>query len=132
MKRILIAAAELETARITSHVLEADFALAICTSVAEARPLLSRNIDMVMCGIHFDEGRMFDLLRYAKADPDIKSIPFLCINSTDGLSPAIVQSVEIASKALGADGFVELYEWRNKLGDKQAFEKLRALIDSLT
>lgn len=110
--------------------LEGYIDVTVCTSMEEAQSTLSKGVDLVICGLHFDEGRMLDFLRFAKANPDTRPIPFICIKSTeDMLSPVMLQSVEIASKALGATRFVDLYEWRTTLGDEQAFHKLRDCID---
>jgi CheY-like chemotaxis protein len=131
MKKLLIAGAP-ESAALTAHALSGCFDLAVANSMAQARQALSENIDVILCGLHFDEGKMFDFLREVKSAPGTRSIPFLCIKSTDGvLSPAIVQSIEIASRTMGADGFVELFEWNMKFGEGQAHEKLRRLIDEL-
>lgn len=130
-KKVLVAAAP-ESAQKVREALEGHFILKVTSSLQEARTLLNEGPDLVLCGLHFDEGKMFDLLRYAKADPKTKSIPFLCVKSTEGvLSPTIFEGIEIASKALGADGFVELYDWKTKLGDEAAYDKLRRLVDRL-
>lgn len=131
LKRLLVAAAP-ESILAVSRALESHFTLIGAGSVAEAQSRVVQGIDLILCGLHFDEGRMFDLLRYVKANPATKSIPFLCIKSGDGtLSPALLESVEIASKALGADGFVVLHDWKKDFGDDAAYEKLRHLINRL-
>jgi CheY-like chemotaxis protein len=128
MERILIAAAT-DSAQAASQALKKDFALTFCTSLVDARSVLKDGFDLILCGLHFDEGRMFDFLREVKADPQTKSIPFLCIKSTDGmLSPAISQSIEIASHSLGANGFVDLFQWKAAHGDEEAYEKFRRLV----
>jgi hypothetical protein len=45
--------------------------------------LLKRGADLIIGGIHFDDSRMFDLLRIAKADPELRGIPFLCFRDID-------------------------------------------------
>lgn len=125
MRKLLLAASQ-KSGPITLKALEGYVDVTVCTSMEEAQLALSKGVDLVMCGLHFDEGRMLDFLRFAKANPDTRSIPFICVKSTeDMLSPVMLQSVEIASKALGAARFVDLYEWRTALGDEQAFQKLR-------
>lgn len=101
------------------------------TTIAAIRWPAIANADLILCNLQFDEGKMFDLLRHAKSDPNMKSIPFLCLNSTDALSPALIQSVEIASKAVGADAFVNIYAWRRQFGDAEAYRRLRAVMYDL-
>lgn len=52
---------------------------------------------------------MFDLLRYCKADPIIRSIPFIAMR-IDGISmdETIHQAIQIATHALGAEGYIDL------------------------
>jgi DNA-binding NarL/FixJ family response regulator len=130
-KRVLVAASP-ESAERVRDALQEHFTLSVTSSLAEAQSLLAEDIAIVLCGLHFDEGKMFDLLRYAKADPMTREIPFLCVKSTEGvLSSVIFQGIEIASRALGADGFVELVEWKMAVGDEAAYEQLRQLVDRL-
>jgi hypothetical protein len=125
-KSILLAVAPAATATLTS-ILEADFALTVSTTLADARERLRpTRIDLVLCGLYFDESRMFDLLRYAKADPVTACIPFFCINPTATTLPStLLQSVEISSKALGAQEFIDLPTWQSRLGMDPAHTKLR-------
>jgi hypothetical protein len=75
---------------------------------------------------------MFDLLRYAKADPGTRRIPFLCIRVIEGgLDDTLYQSVDIATKALGAAGFIDLLRWETKFGAEEAHQRLRNLVDEL-
>lgn len=46
---------------------QAYFALTFCTSMAEAETLLNKRFDVIVCGPHFAESKMFDLLRMAKS-----------------------------------------------------------------
>src|SRR5437868_6976999 len=122
MKKILVAVGQ-ESIQGVTNALKGHYDLVCCTSLEEARSALDKSIDLVLCGLHFDEGRMLDFLRYAKADPSTRPIPFICIKIAEGmLSQAIIQSIEIASRALGADRFVDLHEWIIKLGDTKAYE----------
>ena len=41
------------------------------------------------------------------------------------------ESVKIATKALGADGFIDLYRWRMRYGEAEAFHRLTRSIDAL-
>jgi CheY-like chemotaxis protein len=125
--RVLIAA-EAHSLKPIARPLERDFELVFASSLAEARSMAPQKIDLIICGLHFDESRMFDFLRYVKADPDTRSIPFISVKATGAdLSRTILQGIEIACKALGADQFIELSEWERKYGESEAHAKFQQL-----
>jgi hypothetical protein len=131
-KRILLAErpGAIDTA---SHALGSDFDLVLSTSLDHARQLLETPFDLIACGSHFDDCRMFDLLRYCKALPNTKPIPFLCLRVTGGaLDDTAYQGVDIASRAFGAIGFVDLFRWREMFGHDRAHEELRSLVEMIT
>jgi CheY-like chemotaxis protein len=131
-KRILVAVRP-RTNQIISDALASEFALTFCSSMTSAQLLLDESIDLIICGMHFDDGRMFDLLRYAKTNPKTRPIPFLCIKSNQGIVPIrAIKSVELASYVLGSDGFIEMYKWRRQFGDEEAYKKLRDIVRRLT
>jgi len=108
------------------------FSLTFCTSMVEAESLLDREFDVIVCGTHFAESRMFDLLRLAKSKPERRAVPFLCVRVLDGeLDSTAFQGISIAACALGAAGFVDLNRWRREYGFDQARDKLRCLVSSL-
>lgn len=108
------------------------FALTICTSMQEATKLLDDRFDVIVCGTHFAESKMFDLLRIAKSLPEVQAIPFLCVRVLDGeLDSTAYQGISSACHALGAAGFVDLNRWRREYGFHQAREKLREVVFSL-
>lgn len=95
----------------------------------EAIDLLDPPPDLIVCGIHFDDSRMFDLLRLVKADPKSRSIPFFCFRDLESeLAPAILESLDISSRALGAAGFVDLYALKQRFGLERADEEFRSLL----
>jgi hypothetical protein len=98
-------------------------------SIEEAKEFLGEKIDLIVCGIHFDESRMFDFLRTVKADAMSRDIPLLCFRDLDSeLAPTLIQSLEIACRALGAVGFVDLYDLKSKCGIERADERFREVI----
>jgi hypothetical protein len=108
------------------------FLLTFCTSMVEAESLLERPFDVIVCGTHFAESKMFDLLRLAKSHFEARKVPFLCVRVLDGeLDSTAFQGISIAACALGAAGFVDLNRWRREYGFDQAREKLRNLVSSL-
>lgn len=130
-KRILIAATPTSTS-LLSNVLEGDFELIFSDSIEHARSQLDEGIDLIACDTHFDDCRMFDLLRLSKANPGTRPIPFLCLRVVEGaLDQTLYQSVDIASSALGAAGFIDLFDLKQKCGDEQAHKRLNNLIAQL-
>jgi CheY-like chemotaxis protein len=113
--------------------LDGHYRILFYSTMSETMSAMNQHqIDLIACGIHFGEGELYDLLRYAKALPRTKSIPFIAVyGSGTELSPAMRQSVEIATRALGADAFVELAQWKAELGDEKAHKKLREVLDKL-
>jgi hypothetical protein len=100
--------------------------VAVCTSLADAKAVLDDSIGLIACGVHFDDGRMFDLLRYVKADPRLRSIPFFgIVGAGRELSPAILGGIRTAAATLGAAGLVDLAGLKNRIGEPQAYELLR-------
>lgn len=101
-------------------------------SIDEAVALLKKNVCMVICGVHFDECRMFDFLRIAKANSATRNIPFLCFRGLDlSIGLTIFESLHIACKALGAEDFVDLYQLKTQFGSAQADEKLKKIISDI-
>jgi len=128
MHTILVAAPE-ESRQRVHKTLDGHFRLIIVTSMTEACHALSDDVDAILCSVSFDDQRMFELLRFAKDNPRTRAIPFLCIKSMEGLlAPNLVQGIEMASRALGAYGLIDLYHLRMELGDEAAFAQLRTVI----
>ncbi|MEG3190943.1 hypothetical protein [Lysobacter sp. D1-1-M9] len=99
------------------NVLGAHVELVLAHTISEATALLTPELDAIVCGIHFDESRMFDLLRLAKAHPAIRRIPFVCYRDLDtDLGATVVEGLDIATKALGAAAFVDTYSLKRMNG----------------
>jgi len=96
-----------------------EFELVFCSTLKDAVANFHEKIDLIACGVHFGEGEIYDLLRLAKANQKVRHKPFLVIDSSkDELYPAIYQSIEIASMALGAHAVIPIRKWRKELGDE--------------
>lgn len=105
------------------------FSLICVTHLDDAVSKLDEGVDAVLCNVHFDEGGLFDFLRITKAHKVARSIPFFVIDASPSMtSPAITQSISIASKALGADQVLHVAEWRHEMGDQKAFLKAVDLV----
>lgn len=113
--------------------LAGSYTLALATTLDEARDALQDEPALVVCGCHFDEGRMYDLLRYLKGTPDLARIPFLATRCVPGelLEDALYESVKIAVRALGGNAFVDLLRWQQRWGEVEASHRLTHLVESL-
>lgn len=101
-------------------------------SLQDARQAVGADTALVVCGCHFDEGRMYDLLRWMRAQPQLKSTPFLAIRVLEGgLDDTMYESVKIATHALGGDGFVDLHRWERRYGREQAASRLAQRVRAL-
>jgi CheY-like chemotaxis protein len=109
-----------------------EFCCEAYTTLSAAEAALNKNFDLIVCGVHFNDGQFYDFLRLAKAHPHTRHIPFVVVLADkESKSHYISQSVETASKALGADKVIPLSQWRDELGDEAAFEKFRYTIRKL-
>lgn len=101
-------------------------------TLEQARAALDPAPSLVVCGCHFDEGRMYDLLRHMKATPALQNVPFMAIRILEGeLDDALYESVKIAVRALGGNAFVDLLRWRRRWGDAEASHRLTHLVQTL-
>lgn len=86
---------------------------------------------VVIAGINFDDGRMFDLLRPCKSFYRTKRIPFVTIKCLVGeLDESECEAVDMALKSLDGDGFIDLYCWMKLFGADQSYEELRNYLDT--
>src|SRR5262245_50719605 len=88
----------------------AEHELAFVRTLDEAKATLTgRNFDLIVIGVHFDESRMFDLLRHVRWQERHRAVPVVCVLTADFTRHAIAtEGVEIAVKALGATAFLDL------------------------
>lgn len=95
----------------------------ICVStIQEAEKVLSvRKFDMVICGVQFDNSRMFDLLQYIRSVDHLDDMPFLVLNNG---SVPFSKNASHSAKLLGA---AVLVETGNK-PEEVANELLRAAV----
>jgi hypothetical protein len=108
-----------------------EFEVVVAHTYAEAVAALRRGTDLLVCGAHFDDGRLFDLLRLVKSDPALARIPFIpVLDELPANSPAMAQSIRNATAALGADGFIDLSRMSARMGQEQMLDKLRQMARS--
>ena len=109
--RAIFAGAELRFARTHDHAL---------------RELAEGACDLLVIGVHFDDSRMFDLLRAVRTDQRFAGLPVVCVKSRrPGRISIASQDLEMAVRALGADAFLDLSDLEH---DEALRGKLRALL----
>jgi DNA-binding response OmpR family regulator len=99
--------------------------LVLVRSLSEARSALrAGRFDLVLVGVHFDESRMFDLMRDVTEGTQV-----VCVRSQQFQSHAItLEGLEIAAKALGCALFLDLTWYAD---DETGNSAVRKLIDAL-
>jgi DNA-binding NtrC family response regulator len=66
-----------------------------------------QDINLVLCGMYFEETRMFDLLRFVRQH--CPAVPFVgCRIGQSEIPPVTLEAVAIAAKSMGAVDFVDL------------------------
>jgi CheY-like chemotaxis protein len=97
------------------------------------RMLASEKFALILIGVHFDDSRMFDLLRHLQANRVQGDVPrgcaVICMRSQHFNSPAItIEGLEIAAKALGCNLFLDLTWYAEDAAGNAA---IRTLLDAL-
>jgi PleD family two-component response regulator len=66
---------------------------------------------LIVIGLEFDESRMLELLQYVRGLPRYKDAPVVCVHAEQmNLSEAVMKNIDVAVKALGGIGFLNLAE----------------------
>lgn len=107
-KKILIADVPELDARLIE--LLAGHLLYFVRTVDEAMRALEReDFDLLVISVHFDDSRMFDLLRQVRLDGRNNGIPVVCVREPGmGFSAVSARTLEVACRALNANVFVDL------------------------
>ena len=102
--------------------------LAFAHSLEEAaHAALRRSFDLIIIDMHFDDSRMFDLLRYLRSEERLRATPVICVRTHRFEWTNIAgEGLEIAVKALGGQAFIDLAKYGT---DPAADQQIRKLID---
>lgn len=84
--------------------------LTFVRSMAQAlRALRQDGFQLVVIGLEFDEHRMLELLQYVRSLSHYKDVPVVCVHAEFlNLSEAVMKNIDVAVKALGGLGFLNL------------------------
>jgi hypothetical protein len=91
--------------------------LAFVRTIAEARQALAASgCGLVLIGVHFDDSRMFDLVRVIRDDHDgqmqpRQRLPIVCVRGQQAFAAVTSRTLEVTVKALAADEFVDLVQF---------------------
>lgn len=117
-----------------SHFLPATTSSSTAIPWEAAKAELQHGIDLVVCGVHFDGGSVFNLLQYVRSSPDHGKLPFFVMLDSSrrySYSPAIVHGLKMAARALGATGFTDLEALVEKFGREEAIGVLqKGIVDA--
>ncbi len=81
------------------------------------------DIALVLCGIYFEETRMFELLRTAKHK--FPGVPVVCCRIGQSEVPQVtLEAIGIAAKSMGAEEFVDVPLLRPDAAADQEFRRL--------
>ncbi len=88
-----------------------EYTVARATSEARIR-LKEQSFDLIMIGVHFDESRMFDLLREIRKTPEYAETPIICFCMRDTpLTRTMHDSADVLSRRLGAWMYLDQQEY---------------------
>lgn len=126
-KRILVADTPDSDRRL--HEILAGHEVIVARTLSEAQRLLSQQpFDLILTGVHFDDSRMFDLVRHVRAGGQTEP-PVVCVRSHPFISPGLsIEGLEIAARALSCDLFLDLTKYPD---DAHGNAQVRKLLDAL-
>lgn len=104
--------------------------LTVPRSVEEAKAeMQQREFAMIILGVHFDESRMFELLRLVRTFRKNELTPVVCMLTAESrLSDVAIEGLDHAVKAMLANAFLNL----NKFPDDEAGNaRVRRIVDYL-
>jgi DNA-binding response OmpR family regulator len=104
----------------------AGYELVVAHALEEAQRAVERTqFDMIVVTVHFDDSRMFDLLRYLQSSGRHANRPLVCVRSQHFVSPAIsIEGLEIAAKTLGCTLFLDLTWYADDADGRSAVRQL--------
>lgn len=112
MSRIFIAATDDDVAAM-GRILEGRHELFVVSTMAEAlKKLKEQAFDLIMVGVHFNESRMFELLRDVYKTPEYSDTPVICFCTRDTpLTRTMHESIDVATRSLGAWMYLDQHEF---------------------
>ena len=122
----ILVAVRPEDVELSKRIVGDEFNVVFCHSFDDACARLDDTVRLISCGVHFDNGKVFDFLRYVRHNPRTENLPFyIMLGAASRYSPAIVHGIRAAAKLLKVTGFTDLTRFADKIGNAEAIEALR-------
>jgi CheY-like chemotaxis protein len=107
------------------------FDIDFCTTMAAACTALNQRPDAIVCNVDFEEGRLFDFLWMCRSHPIGKATPLVIVQSQASFSPAIMRSIEAASRTIGIDAFYNAYAALVQAPEEVVYQEFRDIVVSV-
>ena len=128
-KKVLVADVPETHARLAA-VLDGAEVRFVATLGEAMRALAEEDFGLVVISVHFDDSRMFDLLRAVRAGGRNAQAPVLCVRLRRlAFATLTPQALEVTVKALRGNGYVDLTAFANDDGGNAA---IRQLLETVT
>jgi hypothetical protein len=115
-----------EDVAMSKLILGDEFDAVICHTFDEACAKLDDSISLVTCGVHFDNGKVFDLLRLVRESTRTENLPFfILLGAGSRYSPAIIHGIRSAAKLMKVTAFTDLARFSDKIGKDESIAALR-------
>jgi CheY-like chemotaxis protein len=89
----------------------------------------AREADLLALSIHFNNSRIFDVIRMTKSDPKTRYIPLLCFRSQERDIPLrVLEALNLAQSLFGHIDFLDVAAVRRLQGEDEALRILRAAL----
>jgi DNA-binding response OmpR family regulator len=94
------------------------------------RALREEDFELLLAGVHFDESRMFDLLRAVRSGRRNHQVPIVCIRTRrNAFATLTPNALEVTIKALNANAYVDLSGFAD---DERGNAAVRQLLETVT
>jgi CheY-like chemotaxis protein len=123
MTRILLAGSSERIAFLASAL--AEYQIYQAHDMKQAQTLLGRlEFDAVLCSTHFDDAKMFELLKYVRDQPTSHTARFICLAESTQIPSRVMQDcVAIATRYLGASACLVLEGYGTDEVSRQALTR---------
>lgn len=90
---------------------------------------LDDSVSLIICGVHFNEGAMFDLFKATISHPTASLIPFILILGEETrYSTSVIKSIRSVAEVYRVTKFIDLRQLRAQMDEQQTFEAMRAMM----
>lgn len=126
-KRILVADTPESDRRLTEVL--SGHELAFARTLGDAQRVLAQDkFDLIVIGVHFDDSRMFDLVRHVRGAGQNQP-PVACVRCQRFVSPALsIENLEVAARASTCNLFLDLTKYAD---DPRGNAEVRKLLEAL-